>query len=60
MLVSEGQAQHWMKTANWENPKRSLELQPADQPTDLLHDQAPAIARWLHQAIPRAFPKPVD
>ena len=45
MLVSEGQAQHWMKTKNWENPERSLELQPAVQPADLLHDQARAIAK---------------
>lgn len=28
MLVGEGQDQHWMKTAEWENPERSLGLQP--------------------------------
>ena len=43
MLASEGQAQHWMKIINWENPERSLELQLGDQSTDLLYDQAWAI-----------------
>ena len=57
MLVGEAQAQHWMKTANWENPERSLELQPGDQPANLLYNQASAISRWLHLAIPEAFPK---
>ena len=60
MLVSEDQAQHWIKTANRENPERSLELQPGDKPTDLLYDQAWAIARQLYQEIPRAFPKSVN
>lgn len=27
MLVSKGQAQHWMNTANWHNPESSVELQ---------------------------------
>ena len=45
MLVGEAQAQHWMKTANWENPERSLELQPGDQPANLLYNQASAISR---------------
>ena len=45
MLVSEGQAQRWMKLAGWENPERSLDLQPGDQPADLLYDQAWATAR---------------
>ena len=62
MLVREGQAQHWMKTANWENPERSPGLQRSlgDLPIDLLYDQSQAIARQLHLAIPRAFPKPVE
>lgn len=42
MLVGEGQAQHWMRTATWENPKRPLELQPGDHPANL-HDQAHAM-----------------
>lgn len=49
-----------MKTTDWKKPKRSLRLQPGDQPTDLLDDLAQAIAKRLHQVIPRAFPKPVD
>lgn len=60
MLVGEGQAQHWMKTTNWENSERSLELQLGDQPANLLYDQTWTIARQLHQAIPRVFPKLVD
>ena len=40
MLVGEGQAQHWMKTANRENPKKSLEFHLGDQPTNLLYEQA--------------------
>ena len=62
MLVCEGQAQPWMKTANWDDPEKSLELRPGDKeiPAASLHDQAWGIARWLHLAIPRAFPKPVD
>lgn len=47
-----------MKTANWENPERSLELQPGDDSTSFLYHQA--IAKCLQQAIRRAFPKPVD
>lgn len=35
-LVSEGQAQLWRKIANWENPGRSLELQPGDQSTNII------------------------
>ena len=31
MLVSEDQAQPWMKTANWENSARPLELQLGDR-----------------------------
>ena len=45
MLVCEGQTQHWMTTANWENPERPLELKPRDQSANLLHDQAQGIAR---------------
>ena len=55
MLFSEGRAQHWIKTTNWENPQRSPGLQLGDQPTNLLWDQAEAIAQWLHSANPRAF-----
>jgi len=32
MLIDEGQAQHGVTTANWENPERSIELQLGDQP----------------------------
>lgn len=32
MLVGEGQAQHWMKTANWKSTEQSLEFQ-LSQPT---------------------------
>ena len=60
MLVSEGQAQHCMKTTRWENSESSLKLQLGDQPTNLLNAQAQAIARQLHQVIPRASPKPAD
>ena len=33
-----------MKTPDWENPKRSLELQLGNQPPNLLYDQT----RQLH------------
>lgn len=49
-----------MKTAKWENPESSVELQPGDQPIELLHDQTQVIARRLHQAVPTAFPKAVN
>lgn len=58
MLVSEGQAQHLTKTANWENPERCLEW--GDQPPDLLYDPVQAISRRLRQAILKTFSKPVD
>ena len=58
-LVGEGQAQHGMRTATWENPKRPLELQPGDHPANS-YDQPQAIARRLHGASPAAFPKPGD
>ena len=45
MIASEEQAQHWMKTTNWENPERSLELQLGDQAANLLDDQIQAITR---------------
>lgn len=48
-----------MKTTNWENPERYLELQFGNQPTSLLNDQL-TIIRQLQQAIPRAFLMPVD
>ena len=60
MLVGEDQAQHWMKTANCGNPERFLELHPGGQPADLLYDGSQVIPGRLHQAIPRAFPKPGD
>lgn len=44
-----------MKTTNWENPERYLELQEGVQPTNLLYNQAQLIVRLLHQAIPRIF-----
>lgn len=44
MLVEEGQAQHWMKTANWKSPEQSLEFQ-LSQPPDLLRDQACVMAK---------------
>lgn len=59
-LVGEGQAHNWMKTANWENPERSIKLQLGDQPADLLYDQACVITTQLPGSIPSAFPKPVD
>ena len=52
MLVGEGQAHHWLKTASWENPEKSLELQP----TNLFYYHiAWAVARELHQAILELF-----
>lgn len=47
MLVGEGQAQHWMKTANWGFAEKALELQPGDKETFafLLYDHAQGIAR---------------
>ena len=60
MLVCEGQTQHWMTTANWENPERPLELKPRDQSANLFYNQAQAISRRLSLGIPKAFPKPVD
>ena len=47
MFVCEGQAWHWMKTANWENPDRVLELQLGEHPANLLHNHAHVIARQL-------------
>ena len=47
MFVCEGQAWHWMKTANWENPDRVLELQLGEHPANLLHNHAYVIARQL-------------
>ena len=49
-----------MKSAHWENPESSLELQPGDQSANVLYNQVWAIARQLHQAVPRTFPKPID
>ena len=49
--MCEGQAQHWMKIINWENPERSLELQLGDQSTDLLYDQAWAITSQLYGLV---------
>lgn len=39
-LIGEGQAQHWIKTTNWDDPEKSLELQMEDQLPVLLYDQA--------------------
>lgn len=47
MLVEEGQAQHWMKTANWKSPEQSLEFQ-LSQPPDLLCDQACVMVKRLY------------
>ena len=30
MLFGKIQAQHWIKTDNWENPEKSPELQPGE------------------------------
>ena len=49
-----------MKTVNWENPERSLELQPGDQPANSLYDLLTYYVIRLDRAILRAFPKPVD
>ena len=35
-LVHEGQVQYLMKVTNWENPKRSLDLQQGEHYADLL------------------------
>lgn len=53
MLVCEGQAQQCMKTANWDDSEKSLELQPGDKEVSaaLLYDQAWEMARQLHLAI---------
>ena len=48
MVVGEGQSQHSMKTTNWENPERSPEIKPGDQPADLLYEKVGAIARQLY------------
>lgn len=40
MLMGEGQAQQWMKTANWDGPEKYLRLQIGNQPAELLYDQA--------------------
>lgn len=48
-----------MKTATWEYPKRPLELQLGAHPPNF-YDQAQAIAKWFHGAIPTALPKPAD
>ena len=54
MHVSEDQAQLWMKTANWENPERSLELQPGDQPADLLSRLRQSLDDVIRQLKPVA------
>lgn len=59
LLISEGQAQHWVKTADWESLETCSGLQ-SEQSGILLCDQVQKIAKQLHQVIPRAFPKPVD
>ena len=46
MLVVESQVQHWIKTADWENPERALELKPGEPPA-ILHAQAWRISRSL-------------
>ena len=46
MLVSEGQAQQQMKTANWENPEKPPKLQPEDQAANLLYDQSGSNNHW--------------
>ena len=47
------QAQRWMKTPDWENHKRFLELQLGNKPPNLLYDQT----RQVHWAVLRALPK---
>ena len=59
MHIGEDQAQHWMEITNWEKPDKFSRI-TTGQPNTLLYDQDPGITRWLHQAIPRAFPQPVD
>ena len=46
MLNYEGQTQHWMKTADWENPERALELKPGEPPA-ILYAQAWTISGSL-------------
>ena len=60
MLVSEGQTQNWINTANRENPESSLELQTGDQFDSLLHGHVQTIARQLFRDMPRVFLKLVD
>ena len=43
MLVGKRQTQHWMETANWENPKSSPKLQLGDQLSNILYDQTLAL-----------------
>ena len=49
------QAQLWMAKAGWNHPLEDLQcIMPADS------SEAQEIAKSLHEAIPWAFPKPVD
>ena len=50
MLVGKYQAQHWMKTIDWESPERTLELQLGDQPTNL-YDQAQSLSAFIKQFL---------
>lgn len=56
MFVGEDQAQLWMKTANWEYPKRPLGLQLQNQTTHL-HDPVWAITKCWE--ITKTSPKSV-
>lgn len=60
MLIGKGQAWHWMKTANWDHPEKSLELQIRGQPPALLCGLAPGIAKQRYLAISRTFLNPID
>lgn len=58
LLVGKGQAKCWKKTAHWKSSDRSPELQPRNQCTTFFN-QTQGIASQSHQAISRAFPKPI-
>lgn len=62
MVVNESQAQLWIKTANWNDSKKSSEWQLGgkESPAVLIYNQAWGIAKQPHLAILRPFPKLVD
>lgn len=55
VVVAEGQATHWMKLAQWENPEQDLEKQ-----TSTFWQDARKHVGNFHGAIIMAFPKADD